>query len=86
MNDVWPVPPPPIARVPETVGGAKVNVPLELVMALEMVRPLKEVAEEVASVIAPVCAVPYVCAMEETPLLMEDVATHVGTPFRYART
>ena len=58
MKVARPVPPPATVRVPEIVGGAKVKVPEEFVMAFEMVRPLKEVADEVASVIAPVCAEP----------------------------
>jgi hypothetical protein len=39
-------------------GVPKVKVPPVFVMVWEMVRPLKVVAEEVAKVIAPVCAEP----------------------------
>jgi hypothetical protein len=53
-----PVPPPATVRVPESVGGAKVKVVPELVMAFEMVRPLKEVAVDVAKMRAPVSAPP----------------------------
>jgi len=69
----------------------------EFVMELETVRPLKEVAVEVARVMAPVWAVPYVCCRERRPVLVtlpfryvrpEEkvvVDVHVGTPFRRAR-
>ena len=40
------------------MGGAKVKVLPELVMELVKERPLQEVAEEVATVRAPVCAEP----------------------------
>ena len=54
-RDVRPVPPPATLSVPEIVG-VRVKVPEELVMVSPKVRPLKETAEEVASVMAPVCA------------------------------
>jgi hypothetical protein len=75
-----PVPPRVLARVPVQVG-ARVKVPPELVMFKSML-----VSEEVASVSAPVCADPNECWSEATPLLIEDVATQVGTPETSART
>jgi glycosyltransferase involved in cell wall biosynthesis len=48
-----------------------VNVPLEFVIVDPTVTPLLVTAEEVAKVMAPVCAEPYVWAMEVTPV--EDV-------------
>lgn len=54
------MPPPATVSVPVIVGGAMVKVVPELVMAFEMERPLNDVAVEVARVIAPVCAEPYV--------------------------
>jgi hypothetical protein len=57
-----------------------------------------EVAEDVAKVIAPVCAVPLVCCRERRPVFVTApfayvrpeenvvVAVHVGTPFKYERT
>ena len=50
---------PALLRVPVMVGVLKVNVEPELVMAVFTLRPLNEVAEEVAKVRAPVCAEPY---------------------------
>jgi len=64
--DESPVPPPPTPNVPESVG-AKVKAPPELVIPREAVRPLNAV-EDVANVIAPVCAEPYVCASERRPV------------------
>ena len=49
-----------------------------MVMVVEAVRPLKAV-DEVAKVMAPVSVEPGI-EMEETPLLMEEVATHSATP------
>ena len=43
------------------VGGAKKKVVPELVMELEIERPLNVVAVEVAKVIGPVCVVPNDC-------------------------
>lgn len=77
---------PALFKVPVTEFGANVKVPPELVIAFENERPLKVVAEDVASVIAPVWPEPYVCAMLVTPLLIEEVATHVGTPPESAST
>jgi len=57
---------PELLSVPESVG-AKVKVPPEFVIVWPKVRPLKE-AEEVAKVKAPVCALPYVCWAERTPV------------------
>jgi hypothetical protein len=62
---------PALLRVPVMAGVPSVNVPPEFVTVCEMVRPLKDVAEDVAKVMAPVCAEPYVWAMEVTPV--EDV-------------
>lgn len=56
MKDVPPVPPPPTFSVPVSVG-VKVNVPEELIMVWPSVRPLKESAEEVARVSAPLLVV-----------------------------
>ena len=78
-----PVPPPPTPRVPASVL-VNVRVPLELVIVVEAVRPLNAV-DDVARVTAPV-RVLLGTEMEETPLLILEVAVHVGTPFRYART
>jgi hypothetical protein len=44
------------------------------------------VSEEVARVSAPVCAEPNECWSDETPLLMDEVATQVGIPPKSART
>jgi hypothetical protein len=76
---VEPVPPPATESVPLLVG-VKVKAPPVLVMVRPRVTPLL-VTEEVAKVRAPVCGVPPpVCCIEETPLLIEEVATHCGTP------
>lgn len=81
------MPPPPTVSVPVMEGGAKVKVPVPLsVMLFVMLRPLKEVALEVARVMAPVWVVPYVCLIEETPFCIEEVATHCGMPPLTART
>jgi hypothetical protein len=74
----------------DAVGSANVKVPDELVIP-------KSVPEvEVAKVIAPVCAEPYVCATESTPVFVtfpaeyvrpEEnvvVATHDGIPLLHA--
>jgi len=75
------------------VGRLNVNVPLLFVMP----QSLLIAVVEVANVSAPVCAVPYVCPREMTPVLVtlpleyerpEEkvvVAVHVGTPFKRAR-
>jgi hypothetical protein len=68
-----PVPPPPIPRSPARVFE-KVRVPLELVMVVDAVRPLKAVLE-VAKMTAPVRVLPGI-AIEETPLLIDEVAIH----------
>ncbi len=66
---VTPVPPPPTPSVPESVG-AKVKAPEVLVIARFEVRPLKAV-DEVAKVMAPVCAVPPPsCWSERRPVLV----------------
>ncbi len=65
--DVRPVPPPRTESVPERVG-VKVKAPEVLVMLSPMVTPLL-VTEEVAKVMAPVCAEPKVCARERRPAL-----------------
>ena len=72
------MPPPVVKRVPESVF-AKVKVPEELVMVFPNVRPLKETAVVVASVIAPVCVVPKDWATERTPVLVIDGATEPTT-------
>jgi hypothetical protein len=59
--------------VPERVF-VKVRVLPEFVMVVEAVRPLKAV-EEVANVRAPERVAPGILR-EETPLLIEEVATH----------
>jgi hypothetical protein len=69
-----PVPPPGTVSVPVTVGGAKVKVPPVLVMAFSKERPLKEVADDVASVRSPVSAVPYVCARDVTKFVEVAIA------------
>jgi hypothetical protein len=63
---------PVLFKVPVTVFGEMVNVPPELVTLFESVSPLKVVAVDVARVIAPVCALPYVCCTESTPVLESD--------------
>ena len=78
-----PVPPPPTPKSPARVL-ANVSVPELFVMVVEDVRPLKGV-EEVAKVTAPVKVVPGM-AIEETPLLIEEVATHPGMPLTEAST
>jgi hypothetical protein len=75
-----PVPPLVVARVPVQVG-ARVNVPPEFVMFKRRL-----VSDDVASVSAPVCADPNDCWSDATPLLIDEVATHVGTPETSART
>jgi hypothetical protein len=71
-----PVPPPPTPRLPVMVGVLKVKVPPEFVMVWEMVRPWKVVAEEVAKVMAPVCAEPPpFCVRERRPVFVMDGAT-----------
>ena len=75
-----PVPPRVVASVPVHVG-AKVNVPPEFVIFKSML-----VSLDVASVSAPVCADPNDCWSDDTPLLIDEVATHVGTPETSART
>ena len=77
------VPPAPVPRMPASVL-AKVKVPLLLVIVVEAVSPLKAV-DEVAKVTAPVSVTPGI-AREETPLLMEEVATHCGSPLFQAST
>ena len=72
-----PVPPPSTFRVPVMVSGAKVKVPEELVIAFAIVSPLKVVALEVASVMAPVCAVPNVCTSERRPALLNALPVYV---------
>ncbi len=79
-TDESPVPPLLIASVPLHVG-AKVKVPPEFVIERLML-----VSDEVASVSAPVCAEPKDCWSDETPLLIEEVATQVGTPLKSAST
>ncbi len=59
---------PALLRVPVSVGVPKVKVPPEFVIVCDTVSPLKELAEEVANVIAPFCAVPKDCAIEVTPV------------------
>jgi hypothetical protein len=81
------------------VLGAKVKVAPEFVMELEIVRPLNEVADDVATVIAPVCAVPPpFCVTESTPVFVTFplayerpdenvvVAVHEGMPLSQAST
>ena len=63
-----PVPPPATARVPVS-DGVRVKAPAVLVIASAEVRPLV-VEVVVPNVIAPVCAVPEVCATEVTPVLV----------------
>jgi hypothetical protein len=75
-----PVPPLPAASVP-VQPGVKVKVEPEFVIESVMF-----VSVEVASVSAPVSVVPNDCWSDETPLLIEVVATHVGTPESSART
>ena len=75
-----PVPPLPAASVP-VQPGAKVNVPPEFVIESVMF-----VSVDVASVSAPVCVEPNDCWSDDTPLLIEVVATQVGTPETSART
>ena len=77
------MPPPPTPSVPASVL-AKVRVPELLVIVVEEVSPLYAVLE-VAKVTAPVRVLPGMM-MEETPLLIEEVATHVGMPPARART
>ena len=79
-----PVPPPATFKVPE-VDGVSVKVPDELVIELPKISPLNDCVE-VPKVMAPVCAVPYVCWSDDTPLLILDVATHVGVPPLIAST
>ncbi len=74
------VPPRVAARLPLQVG-VRVNVPEELVIESPML-----VSEEVASVMAPVCAEPNDCWSDATPLLIEEVATPIHPPLRKART
>ena len=62
----------------------KVKVFDELVIVVEDVNPLNAV-EEVARVTAPVRVAPGM-AIEAIPLLIEEVATHVGVPPDIART
>ena len=83
-SEVEPVPPPATVRVPES-DGAKVKVPPAFVTESDEVRPFV-VADEVANVTAPVCAEPKDCCIDVTPLLIEEVATQVGTPFNHAST
>ena len=80
VNDEALVPPRAIDSVPAHVG-AKVKVPPEFVMERLML-----VSDEVARVSAPVCAEPKVCWRDETPLLIDEVATQVGIPLKSART
>ena len=70
----------PAASVPVQLG-VRVKVPAELVTLRRTL-----VSEEVAKVSAPVCAVPKVCWRDETPLLIEEVETKVGTPDTNAST
>jgi hypothetical protein len=79
-TDERPVPPLFTANVPVQVG-AKVKVPPEFVMDSAML-----VSDEVANVSAPVCAEPNECWTDETPLLIDEVATQVGMPLKSART
>ena len=74
------MPPRLTARVP-CHDGAKVKVPPVFVMLRR-----RFVSEDVASVSAPVCVEPKDCCIDVTPLLIEEVATQVGTPFNHART
>lgn len=79
-TDESPVPPLVVASVPVQLG-AKVKVEPEFVMVR-----FRLVSEDVARVSAPVCAEPNECWRDETPLLMEEVATQVGTPETSAST
>ena len=78
-----PVPPPPAVKSPASVL-ANVSVFPELVMVVLAVSPLNAV-DEVAKVSAPVSVFPGM-AIEATPLLIDEVATQVGTPPLIART
>lgn len=73
-------------KSPRTVADAdgmlKVNAPPELVMP----QSLLIAVVDVPNVIAPVCAAPYVCWIDVTPLLIDEVATQVGTPLTSAST
>ena len=75
---------PELFRVPEN-DGVKVKVPPEFVTEFPRVSPLNDWVE-VASVTAPVCAEPNECWMDDTPLLIDEVATQLGTPFTSAST
>jgi hypothetical protein len=75
---VRPVPPPPTWSVPDKVG-VKVKAPPEFVMLRPSVWPLKE-AEDVAKVMAPVCAEPPpVCWRERRPVFVILGATEPTT-------
>jgi hypothetical protein len=73
----------PTFRVPESFG-VKVTVLPEPTMVRDEVRPVV-LSVEVAKVRFPVKE-PWGRTRDETPLLMEEVATHVGTPFWEERT
>ena len=68
VKEVAPVPPPATVSVPE-FDGVMVKVVPELVIELPYVMPFK-VWVEVASVIAPICAVPNDCWSERRPVLL----------------
>jgi hypothetical protein len=63
---------------------AKVSVPDEFVIVVDAVNPLNAV-DEVAKVTAPVSVLPGI-EIEVTPLLIDEVDTHVGAPPLIART
>jgi hypothetical protein len=77
-----PVPPPPTVRVPDVVG-AKVRVLPEPVTVMFEVRPFVVEDEEAMVTVGPLWVWP---AGPMAKLLMEEVATHWGTPLFQART
>ena len=77
VGDEIPVPPPAAVRSPARVL-VKVRVFAEFVIVVDEVRPLNA-ADEVAKVTAPVSVLPGTVS-DEMPLLIDEVATQVGTP------
>ena len=84
MKEVCPVPPPATVREPVTVG---VNMREEAEGTIEVpkVRPLNARVEVEKVIDCPV-VVEYPLPRETSPLLIEEVAVHVGTPPERART
>ena len=72
---------PVLLSVPVMLGVPKVKAPPVLVMVCTTLRPLNDVAEEVAKVMAPVCAVPPLTLLVRVSLsVAQPVQSPLATP------